>query len=327
MTDENVPDSKAVNASSTPEPADKKGQMLVIYLPEGSVIVDRTEIDLAQTPKIVAEATPGVITPVAPTVTSEPTPEVITERTPSVAAEIAPAKSEDSNGPDEMVPTVISQITLEEIVQQAVKDALGTTISPTSTARPRRRPIAVEPYPQASRSNRHGPRRRLDWVHGVNIMLVIYLLLVTSVPALLSTAFGTTMYASKVTHTEVQIAAGDLMVTKQLQASQLKPNDVFLVREGRSWRLDARLVKTNTTDGTHSTITTAVVGGSSVSPTYVFQNNALTYEVTRVIPKLGYVPIVLSSTIVKVGGAFAILIFNLAFHYRRRHRRQGRNFV
>ena len=321
MTDENVPDSKALNAGNTPEPADKKGQMLVIYLPEGSVIVDRTEIDLAQVPKVITEPAPAVITEPAPTVITEPAPAVITER--------PPAESPISNVPETMVPAVISQDTLEEIVQRAVKEALGTSggpvpapLTPLTPRGPRRRAVAVEAYPQSPRSGRRRLRRHLDWVHGINIMLVTYLLLVTSVPALLSSAFGMTMYASKITHTEVQIAAGDLMVTKKLPASQLKPNDVFLVREGGSWRLDARLVKTITTDGTNSTITTAVETGSSVAPTYILQNNSLAYEVTRVIPKLGYVPIVLSSTIVKVGGTLFILIFNLVFHYRRVHRRR-----
>ena len=50
MTDEDTPNSKNINSENSPDVADKKGQMLVIYLPEGSVIVDRTDVNLSSAP-------------------------------------------------------------------------------------------------------------------------------------------------------------------------------------------------------------------------------------------------------------------------------------
>lgn len=162
----------------------------------------------------------------------------------------------------------------------------------------------------------------MNWVHGVNTLLVGYLLLVAIVPAVLSSAFGMAIYASKSAHPGALIARGDLMVCTELPASKLKVNDVLLVRDGNSWRLDARQVTSNTSDGALSTITTASTGGVALDKTYVLANNSGSYVVSRVIPKLGYAAILLSSTLVKVLGGIFILVLNLTVHYRRSRKRR-----
>src|SRR5487761_2024884 len=133
MTNEDVPDSRAFNADNTPESENKKGQMLVIYLPEGSVIVDRTDIDQTHAPQVIRE--------IAPSPNAKPEPEV-----PAVTA----------------IPVQISEPNLEEIVQRAVKEALRasekstvqeplrTPEKPTVQPEPKRKARYVEPYPRSS---------------------------------------------------------------------------------------------------------------------------------------------------------------------------------
>ncbi len=339
MTEENTPDSISSHPNLTPNLEDKKGQMLVIYLPEGSVIVDRSDIQLSSAPAAIVEQI-------------APRAEAIAPKTESVAAKAEPiaAKPETENAASQQL-----QPTLQEVVQLAVQEVLQITGHSANQAPKVEAPIAevprtvekasdafadypapalksATPAPAASTSTAPAykgarrvhvrRRRRINWVHGVNTILVAYLLLVAIVPAVLSSAFGVAVYASKVPHPGALIARGDLMVCKVLPASKLAVNDVLLVRDGNSWRLDARQVTSNTSNGGLSTITTASTGGVALDKTYVVASDSGSYLVSRVIPKLGYVAIVLSSFYAKVLGGLFILILNLTVHFRRSRKRR-----
>lgn len=318
MTDEDAADSKSVHPELTPEGADKKGQMLVIYLPEGSVIVDRTDINLSTAPKAIID---------------------------HVEAPVEPVKEIEKAVPQPVQPT------LQQVVELAVQEVLKITghsqnetpkaeapivearaasadyPAPTAKQTPSVSEVPAPPHREVRTSGGghrvHVRRRRkMNWVHGINTALVAYLLLVAIVPSVLSSAFGAAIYASKSAHPGALIAKGDLMVCTELPASKLKINDVLLVRDGNSWHLDARQVTSVTTSGNMSTINTGSTGGVAIDKTYVLPKDSGSYKVTRVIPKLGYVPIVLSSTIVKALGGLFILVLNLTVHYRRLRRRR-----
>lgn len=298
MTDEDTPQAASSHPENAPDLTDKKGQMLVIYLPEGSVIVDRTDINLSSAPKAVVEQ--------------------------------VETKAEPTNEVEKVIPQPL-QPTLEEVVQLAVQEVLKITGHPQGEMRKAEAPVPVaerqaataqHPEPRGAQRVHVRRRRKLNWVHGVNTLLVAYLLMVSIVPAVLSSAFGMAIHASKAAYPGALIAKGDLMVSTILPASQLKVNDVLLVRDGNSWRLDARQVTSVTTNGDLSTVTTASTGGAVVDKTYVLPKDGGTYKVSRVIPELGYIPIVLSSMIVKVMGGLFILVLNLVVHYRRLPRRR-----
>ena len=291
MTDEDTPDSKHINTQNSPDVADKKGQMLVIYLPEGSVIVDRTDVNLSTVPHASVEQ-------IVPTVQEK---------------------------------IVQPQPTLEEVVQLAVAEILrimGHASNPilfadypapaTKIPTPN---IAAAP-PSTGRQVHVRRRRKTNWVHGVNTLFAAYLLVIAIVPSLLSSAFGVAIYASMVSHPDVLISQGDLTISQVLPASQIQAHDVLLVRDSNTWLMDDREVISNTTSGALSTIATASIGGSAVDKTYVLANDARSYKISRVIPKLGYVPIILSSTFVKVLGGLFILILNLMVYLRRSRRRR-----
>ncbi len=299
MTDEDMTNPAPSHSENVPDLTDKKGQMLVIYLPEGSVIVDRTDINLSTAPKTVIEQ--------------------------------AEAKAEPVKQVENVIPQPL-QPTLQEVVQLAVQEALQITghaaketpqvVTPAPVVETPANSHFGSPAPQGAQRVHVRRRRKLNWVHGINTLLVVYLLMVAIVPAILSSAFGTAIYASKVAHPGALIAKGDLMVCTELPASQLKVNDVLLVRDGNSWRLDARQVTSVTTSNDLSTITTASTGGVAIDKTYVLPKDGGSYKVSRVIPKLGYVPIVLSSTISKVLGGLFILVLNLTVHFRRLRKRR-----
>lgn len=305
MTDEDTPETESSHFEIAPDLVDKKGQMLVIYLPEGSVIVDRTDMGLSSGPTAIVEQ-----------VSSKPKQEVVLE--PEV----------EKPTPQPM------QATLQEIVQLAVREILQVTgqtppldhdhkeIAETKVATPLPKPEAELPLPKVGHRT-HAPRmRKIHWVHGINTALVAYLLFATIIPVILSSAFGMAIYASNFSKPSILISKGDLIVCQELPASKIKVRDVLLVRDGNSWRLDARHVTGNTNDGTLSTISTSSTDGLAIDKTYVLPVSSQTYKVSRIIPKLGYVSLFLSSTIVKILGGLSILILNLMAHYRRARRRR-----
>lgn len=328
MTDENTPDSKAFHPDDAPGSDSKKGQMLVIYLPEGSVIVDRTDMGIHPAYEPITER-------VTPTTVATPAPEITP---PAISAS---------------VPQPL-QVTLEEIVHLVVQEMMhnnekgASSIQPIekvktpSTEQPSRKPEFADeldsinrPRPAARliatpaqaphvRRMHFRKRRQLNWVHGVNTFFVTFIVLVSVVPAILSSFYGVAIYASRAPHPGASIAQGDLMVSHVMPASGLKANDVVLVRDGNTWQLDVRQVTSNTTGSGISTLTTESTGGLAIDKTYAMPADTKVYQVLTIVPKLGYVPMYVASTVIKVFGGLFILILNLTIHYRRsRQRRMG----
>ena len=325
MTDENIADSKSSHPELTPDSADKKGQMLVIYLPEGSVIVDRTDMHLSSAPQAVIEHVmptpePAPIEPVAERAVPQQLQPTLQEVVQLAVQEVLQMIGHSKDQSPKVEAPIVETPRADEKISEAFADypaPVSKSAASAGTA-----PTVKSPAPQGARRVHVRRRRRVNWVHGINTFLVVYLLLVAIVPAVLSSAFGIAIYASKSSHPGALIASGDLMVCTELPASKLKVNDVLLVRDGNSWRLDARQVTSNTTNGSLATITTASTGGVAIDKTYVLPEKSSAYVVSRVIPKLGYVPIVLSSTFAKISGGLFILILNLTVHYRRSRKRR-----
>ena len=292
---ENSSDSMPAKTAEQIEAENKKAQMLVIYLPEGSVIVDRSDVDLTAVPQKIVEKT-------------------ITAPTPQTTAE-EPLKPTPAAQP--------MQPTLQEVVQLAVQEVMQTSAKSPSASVPREGEEFSRPTPRRT----HGihirrRRRRINWIHALNLSLISYIVLVSILPAILSSFFGVAVYASKVSHPGASIAVGDLMICKELPAFSVKVNDVVLVRDGSTWRLDARQVTSNSSNATQSTLITASTSGIASSKTYVMSNDSQVYKVSTIVPKLGFVPMVLASTVVKVLGALFVLILNVSVHYRHARRRR-----
>lgn len=345
MTDENTSNVAPSHPESSEGVNENKGQMLVIYLPEGSVIVDRTDMNLAHAPQAVVEhiapkveptvAPTAAVSPAAPQPLQSTLQEVVQLAVQEVlkitgnaqgATQVAVASAVETPAPVVIAPPVSAVVApptpvAERNTANPDYPAPTSTDNPFVAGEPRQTPIA-KPSAHVARRVHVRRRRKLNIVHGINTALVAYLLIIAIFPALMSSAFGTALYASKVAHPGALIAKGDLMVCTELPASKLKVNDILLVRDGNSWHLDARQVTSIAAAGDLLTVATASTGGAAIEKTYVLPKNSGSYKVSRVIPKLGIVPIILSSTIVKLLGGLLILALNLIVHYRRLYRRR-----
>lgn len=335
MTEEGTPDSKAAHPELTPAGEDKKGQMLVIYLPEGSVIVDRTDTNFAAAPKEIVAHVEAQAAPAAPAepAVAQPVQSSLQEVVQLAVEEVLRITGMSATKEEAKVEAPTQVVEAPTQVIEPVKPVTERQLPSVdyATPAPAQVPLTVEqasPVLVQSHSYRGARRvhvrrrRRLNWVHGVNTLLVAYLLLVAIAPSIMSSAFGAAIYASNTDHPGALIAKGDLMVCTVLPAANLKVNDVLLVRDGNSWRLDARQVTSVSTSGALTTVNTGSTGGAAVEKTYVLPNDGGSYKISRVIPKLGYVSMVLSSTITKVLGGLFILILNLVVHFRRLRRRR-----
>jgi hypothetical protein len=314
MSEENTSDSKNVILENALDAADKKGQMLVIYLPQGSVIVDRTDLNISTAMQAIAEPTvPEVARKVVePLVAETPVPQLqptLQEVVQLAVAEVMRITELASKPIQKEPPAVV------KAAEKSVDSAVPFPDYPAPELR--KAPPHVATSQRIARRIHVRRRRKINWVSGLNTIFVAYVLLAAILPAILSSAFGMAIYAAKSAHPDVLISQGDLMVSHALPSSQLKANDVLLVRDDNSWLLDARQVTSNISNGGVSTVTTTSTGSAVAQKTYVLAKDAVSYKVTRVIPKLGYVPIVLSSTIVKVLGGLSLLILNLWVHVRR----------
>ena len=286
-TTENNPESVSTQHGDATDVENKKGQMLVIYLPEGSVIVDRTDIGSTDAPEPINERIVRVPnaqqTPVEPVISSpQPIHHTLQE---------------------------LVQLTVQEVMQKNINSSQATE-NPSGSEFPPRRPHRLH-RPRFRR------RRHPNWVHGINTLLVTYIVLASILPSILFALFGVSVYASKAAHPAASIARGDLMIASEIPAVGLKVNDVILIRGANTWRLDVRQVVANSFDATNATVTTAATSETPSQSTFVMAVASPVHEVSTIIPKLGYVPMFLSATASKVFGALAILILNLGVHYRR----------
>jgi len=172
----------------------------------------------------------------------------------------------------------------------------------------------------------HVREQHLDWLHVFNIAFIAFIALVALFPTLLSTFFGTAIYASSSSSAQASIYRGDLMVSKIIPASELNLGDVLLLRNEFSWDFEVRQVTVSSTsiDGELTTIATETETGAASSDSYVIDSATLVHKITSVIPKLGDATIILTSIAAKIGIGVSLLALNVVVQLRRARRRRAR---
>ncbi|MBI3430488.1 MAG: hypothetical protein HY050_10680 [Actinobacteria bacterium] len=312
MTEEEKLDPKSSQADSTPESADEKGQMLVIYLPEGSVIVDRTDVNLAAAPKGIVE---HVLKDPATTSTEPAVVKVAPEELQSSLQELVRLAVQEVLQTTGQVPMDASRMEASEPILEPPAAMAATSVTPKVETPG----VHAAPHLRAHRLHLRR-RRQVDWGLRISMLFISYLVLIAIVPIVLSSASGIAIQVSKTSLTNPLIARGDMMVYSKLPVSALKVGNVLLMRDENSWRFHIGEISSITENGADSTIatTSTTSGGRSVTHhSLVLPNTSEVNQVYQVIPKLGYLSLIFSSALVKVGGGVLILILNLIFHRRK----------
>lgn len=171
----------------------------------------------------------------------------------------------------------------------------------------------------------HVREQSLDWLHIFNISFIAFIALVALFPTVLSTFFGTAIYASSSSSAQASIYRGDLMVAKIIPASESHLGDVLLLRNEFSWEFEVRQVTISSTSvaDDSTTIATETETGAASSDSYVLDSHTRVHKITSVIPKLGDATIILTSIAAKIGIGISLLALNVVVQFRRARRRRS----
>jgi hypothetical protein len=294
-----------------PEADTQKGQAMYIYLPEGAVIVDRTQVNVAGIPQ--AEQTSAPITPEQPPVQyMQPQPGVAyMQPQPGVAYMQPQPRVQYVQQPN--VAYAQPQVQYAQPQVQYAQPQPGVAFlqdRPSVEYRRRRRDHLVL-------------RRRqgVDWLHTMNVIFATYIAAVTIVPLALSSLIGITLFSSKTNNAGLTITRGELMVAHSTSVNRLIPGDIILLRDKNSWNLQVRqLVSTSANGNLTSVFTNAGVDGT-VSDVTTIDSSSSVRKVTSSIPFFGYVVTIFGTIFVKFWAAMIVLALNIGHMYRRRRRR------
>jgi len=130
-------------------------------------------------------------------------------------------------------------------------------------------------------------------------------------PALATAYFGIGVFTIKSESMKPYMQAGDAIVTDVVSAHDVKIGEVILaVNPDNLEQVAHRVMKISTTDNLHYTITTKGDSNPVVdTPALTFHTNAPIRKVIGVVPKIGYVFDVISSTLTKTAGSLALIAY------------------
>ena len=140
-------------------------------------------------------------------------------------------------------------------------------------------------------------------------------------PALASAYFGMGIFTVMSQSMKPYMSAGDEILTDVVSAHDIHIGDVVLfVNPDNMEQIAHRVVLNSTEDNQHFTITTKGDSNPAVdTPALTFHTDAPIRRVIGVVPKVGYVLDVISSTATKTLGAFGLIAYlvYLVRHTRR----------
>jgi hypothetical protein len=287
-----------------------RGQTMYIHLPEGAVIVDRTQTNVETAPQ-----------------TTNPNSTFNPSSNPQPAqGQPAPQQSGVQYvQPQPEAPFVQPQQGVTYVQQQPgvayVQPQPGVTY------------VQQQPgvaYVQPSRGyvrRRRGEhivlrrRHRMDWVHSLTVAFAAYIIAVTIIPFVLSGFFGIGLYASKTDNPELTIGRGELMIAHLTPVAKLIPGDLVLLRDKNSWNLQIRQVGSTNTTGIVTTISTNSGLNATSSDVLTMDSNTDVRNITSCIPFFGYIVTFFSSVLGKLIGAGVVLFLNAQHQLRKRRAR------
>lgn len=140
-------------------------------------------------------------------------------------------------------------------------------------------------------------------------------------PALASSYLGLGIFTVASDSMKPYMAAGDQIVTNVITAGDVHIGDVILFVNPKTFEQTAhRVVDKKTTDNQLFTITTQGDANPIVdSPALTFNTNAPIRRIITVVPKIGFVLNLVSSTPIKTGGAVTLIAY-LIYVIRKSHR-------
>ena len=308
-----------------PEAESQGGQTMYIHLPEGAVIVDRSNATVqsaSATAPLISEPIPAQAAPAQPypNLGQSTQPEVQFVQSQPAFAYVNPqpgvayVQGQPGVAYAQPQPGVTYVQGQPGMAYAQPQPQLGDAFLQGESRRAYRR---RQNRDQIVLSRRH----RTDWVHSMTVAFATYVILVTLVPVILSGIFGIGFYASKSENAELTIGRGELIISHLTPVARVIPGDLVLLRDSNTWNLQIRQVGSTNTIGLVTTISTNTGLNATSSEVLTMDSNAPVRNITSAIPVFGYFVTFFSSAFGKVLGAAFIFYLNLRHLVRKRRAR------
>lgn len=255
----------------------KNGQLLSIFLPEGSVLVDRTELK-SETSAIGGQA-PATIS--------------VDERSEQLESFVkANTGSELQHWIDLAVSKVMSENS--EAQEQQVNKA--------------------KVLPNYLIKNHKRKNTKVNIINSIAMIAVTFTILV---PLAISSLFAITFYPMKASIPALSISQGDLLLSKIVPVSSLKSGDLFLTRNPISSTIVVSEVTSVNTNQQLTTIVNSNTSDLKILKSQSLSSDIKVNRIDRSLPGVGFILLFLFSNLFKITSCLAILILNLAMFFRR----------
>ena len=315
------------------------GQTMYIHLPEGAVIVDRSNVNTVGVPTA-EPVTTAVPAPQVQFIPPQPAVQYISEQPQVNFVNAQPGLGYIQMQP-QMQPGIIYMQTQPQIDQDLAyvqaQQQMQSGVSYIGGNPNQPGVVFVQGQPGVHYANAQPPlgyrrrrrgehlvlrrKNRLDWVHSLTIAFAAYIIIIAIVPVMLSAFFGIALYSAKASHAELTINRGELMVTHMTPVARLIPGDPVLLREKNSWNLQVRQLGSTNTIGVVTTISTISGLNATSSDVLTMDSATPVRNITSAVPFFGYVVTFFSSILVQLIGAALILYLNLRHQMNRRRLR------
>ena len=323
MTDE-IPPSGQVRPED-----EAQGQKMTIYMPQGAVIIERTELEASSEPS----------TQIVPEEESAP-PKAGVESVQSLGAVINIYTGDDSHGVKEQNhPKVVATdsasmseqqvlLRISEMLDVITKrldhdvkstDAvnIGTLSDEVSDKKG-----AISQVEQGIENPSEPVGYHFDWMHAFNLMYVSVILAVLLIPTGLESLLDTKVIPALTSYQVAGIQRGDLLVAEKVRASTLVTGDVLSLHNAFAGTSEVLQVSQISGPGVNGVMTFSIPPrvGQNLALSYSVDQDLMIYKVVKSVPIFGTVKMLLDSFYVQFFVGLAVILLNVIVHFRR-HRR------
>lgn len=326
--------------SSQMKPEDEaQGQKMTIYMPQGAVIIERSELDAptdvsptqtlseeAQAPPKTGNESVQSLGAVINIYTGDESHSVKEQGHSKVlAADNADMKEQqvllrisemldvitkrldhDTQPSDSVIRSVHSNEEIRSTHSNEVIENKSATV------------LDVQNFEKNLTLNGH----HFDWLHAFNLMYISVVLFTLLLPTGLHSLFDTEVVPALTSYEAAGIQRGDLLITNGIRASSLVVGDVLSLHDaflGTSEIIQVSQISGPADNGV-MTLSIPPRVGQTLSLSYTVYGDLEIYKVVKSVPVLGAAKMLLDSFFVQFFVGFSVILLNVVVHFRRRQR-------
>jgi len=336
-----------IPASSQARPEDEaQGQKMTIYMPQGAVIIEKTEQEGR------AESATQI-----PLEEKSVTPKTVSDSVQSLGSVINIYTGDDTRGVKEQshskdlstdsVPMNEQQVLLrisemldvitkrldhnDQPMIQSDQPMIQSDQPMDTVIRSINLGEEIEEKSAIVRDDHNVERKSLttgyhfDWMHAFNLMYLSVILFTLLLPAGLHSLLGTKLIPALTSYEVAGVQKGDLLISEDIQAFSVVVGDVLALHNAFSGAYEVIQVSEISAPGDNGVMTISIPprAGQTLSLSYTVDGNLELYKVVKSVPTLGAAKTLLDSFYVQFFVVFAIILLNVVVHFRR-HRRYSK---